>query len=179
LTPRKEPSRARAGASAGVHRRRIEPKKPTSYVLTRAAARCRSTMTGTSSGVTRVYQTSSGYTKTTGPSWWRRVQVLRSTAAGESPRRSTSARNASRRSPPPLAPQRPSPGVAQTKICRSLATSAILCRAGDKSRTARRQLPTTPSPRAPGHAGPSRSPWPSRRLPRRRRARPARRRRSG
>src|SRR5215212_9472171 len=61
----------------------------------------------------------------TGPSWWRRVQALRSTAAGGRPRRSTSAWKISRSSPP-LAPQRPSPGVAHTKICRTFATALIL-----------------------------------------------------
>ena len=47
------------------------------------------------------------------------VQALRSTADGGMPRSSTSSLNISNSSPP-FAPQRPSPGVAQTKIWHSL-----------------------------------------------------------
>ncbi len=57
-----------------------------------------------------------------GPSSWRRVQALRSTEDEGMPRRSTSSLKASSSSPPPLAPQRPSPGVAHTKIWQSLLT---------------------------------------------------------
>src|SRR5215211_2232217 len=53
---------------------------------------------------------------TTGPSSWRRVQALWSTADGGIPRSSNSSLKAASSSPPPFAPQRPSPGVAQTKI---------------------------------------------------------------
>src|SRR5215204_2641835 len=58
--------------------------------------------------------------KTTGPSSWRRVQTLRSTADGGMPWRSTSSRNSWNSSPPPFAPQRPTPGVAHTKIWHTL-----------------------------------------------------------
>src|SRR5215208_7299291 len=84
--------------------------------------RCFSTISGTSSALTWAYQTSSGKTKTTGPSSWRRVQALRSTADGGSPSRLTSLRKASSSSLPPLTPHLPSPGVAHTKISRNPST---------------------------------------------------------
>ena len=40
-------------------------------------------------------------------------------------------------SPPPFAPQRPSPGVAHTKIWHSLPHAQILCRSQEKSKEAR------------------------------------------
>src|ERR671913_377046 len=51
------------------------------------------------------------------------VPTLRSTDAGGMPRSSTSSLKAARSLPPPFAPQRPSPGVAQTKIWQSFLIS--------------------------------------------------------
>ncbi len=101
------------------------------------------TISGTSSSLTCVYQTSSGNTKTTGPSSWRRVQALRRTDEGVSPTRTTSSRNLSKSSLPPLDPHLPSPGVAHTKICRGTSTSIFYAGRGIWQSTSGRRLSAT------------------------------------